>query len=393
MGRINFRAAVAQIIICSIGLGLLGCAGNATGGNSNGGGPGGGGGVTANAQGTVLLPNGGQGVAIVHIEDNFGNLLSTPLVTNLKAAGPVTVIAESPDLSQGLVASGQSLQTLNDAATSPKIVDNLSVAGFGSPVSAAVLSDSTFSNVQMSQVTDWFTTCFTGGLHMAQGQTISAGQAQVMAVNASPDGNWMAQWDTDGSLAMWGVTATTNPHAVSFYGPWWFSVAPPIIGGRGALAFSSNSSILLQGGSDGSLNAFTLNSSNGNWTQGTQVFLQGNPAVASIAFAPGGQYAIVATNAGLFTITVDGSGSPVVVSGPANLPYRAADGNTYQLLGAQSIAITQDGKYLVALTDQPSSANGTLVAMPVDASGNVGSAGITKSGFLANPNMDVLFAH
>jgi hypothetical protein len=171
-----------------------------------------------------------------------------------------------------------------------------------------------------------------------------------------------------------------------------YNLAAPSIGGRGAMAFDpTNAANLLAGAPNGALAAFT-SLATGN-TQSNVIMLSGTPAVASIAYAPTAKYAIVATNAGLFTVNVSSSGTPNVVLGPVNPSYQGSDGKSYQLSGAQSIAITQDGKYLVALTNQPSATNGTLVAMPVDASGNVGSVGMTQGGFLATQNMDVLFAH
>lgn len=388
----RLRTALMVVLVCALMGWLSGCGGGSTSSssNSNGGNGNPRGSTQANAQGTVLVPNGSKGVAVIHIEDNSGNLMATPAVTNVPAAGPVTVLAEPPDFSQGVVASAQALQTLNTASTTPQLTDNVSVSGDGNAISAAVITGSTFSVVQMSQLAGYATTCFTGGLHMAGGQTLSPGAAQAVAFNVSPDGTVMAQWNTSATLELWLVTATTSPHAVSFGNLATFNVASPIVSGRGALAFDPTSSILLQGGSDGSLNAVT---SLKTAPSGSGVFLPGTPAVTSIAYAPNGKYAVVATNAGLFTITLDSTGTPVVGAGPVNSSYKGSDGNTYQLSGAQSIAITQDGKYLVALTDQPSATNGTLVAMPIDASGNIGSVGMVKGGLLATQNMDVLFAH
>jgi hypothetical protein len=207
----------------------------------------------------------------------------------------------------------------------------------------------------------------------------------------------MAQWNTAATLELWIVDATVSPHAVSFGNLTTYNVAAPLVSGRGAMAFDPTSNILLQGGSDGSLNAVSNLKAvlSGQALSPTEagIFLPGNPSVASIAYGPNGQYAVVASNAGLFTIAVDGSGNPAVTAAPVNLSYQGSDGNTYPLSGAQSIAITQDGKYLVALTDQPSPTNGTLVAMPISASGTIGDVGMAQSGFLATQNMDVLFAH
>jgi hypothetical protein len=392
MDRLRLTLSVG--LVCLVMASLNGCGGGSTSSSNNGGNGGGGGGgnPAPNAQGTVALPNGSQGVAIVHIEDSSGKLLTTPLVSNVAAAGTVSIIAEPPDFSQGVVASGQSLQTLNTATTSPQMTDNVSVSGDGNPLSAAVITGSTFSVVQMSQQTSFATTCFTGGLHMTQGGGPTAGPAGTLAYATSADGTMMSGWDTSGNVQFFLVTASQNPHAVSFNNFGSYNLAAPSMGGRGAMAFDpTNAANLLAGAPNGALAAFT-SLATGN-TQSNVIMLSGTPAVASIAYAPTAKYAIVATNAGLFTVNVSSSGTPNVVLGPVNPSYQGSDGKSYQLSGAQSIAITQDGKYLVALTNQPSATNGTLVAMPVDASGNVGSVGMTQGGFLATQNMDVLFAH
>jgi hypothetical protein len=128
--------------------------------------------------------------------------------------------------------------------------------------------------------------------------------------------------------------------------------------------------------------------------------LPGATQGASVAYASDGTFAVVATNAGLFTVTVgpasDGGEqglSATIVSGPTNPSYVGADGNTYTLSGAQSVAITSDDHYLIALTDQPSPTSGTLVVLPVDASGVVGAVGATVGGFQATANADVLSAY
>lgn len=108
---------------------------------------------------------------------------------------------------------------------------------------------------------------------------------------------------------------------------------------------------LLAGAPNGALAAFTSLAA-GN-TQSNVIMLPGAPSVASIAYAPTAKYAIVATNAGLVTVNVSSSGTPNVALGPVNPSYQGSDEKSYQLSGAQSIAITQDGKYLVALTNQP----------------------------------------
>jgi hypothetical protein len=61
--------------------------------------------------------------------------------------------------------------------------------------------------------------------------------------------------------------------------------------------------------------------------------------------------------------------------------------------GAQSIAITSDGLFLIALTDQPSTDSGMLLVMPIDTNGNVGAVGFTLGDQWAAANADVLSAY
>jgi hypothetical protein len=348
-----------------------------------------------NPRGTVIVPNGASGVAIVHVEDASGDLLATASVRNLAAAGNVTLVAEPADFSQGIVATDQELQTLNAATTLPEVTDDVALSSLlssGSPgtvLSVAVFADSTFSAVQMSGVSSFATTCFTGGLHVGQNQTLVAGAPAATAMLASPDGSLMAAWGSEG-LVFWNITATTSPHAVQYSPTPPYPASTPVVTGRGAMAFDPTSSdTLLAGGPDGTLHAFTnLHTAPAHQS----IDLPGKPAVASVAYAPGGQYAVVATTSGLFTVSVS-AGVPAAAAAPSNPTYTGSDGSTYPLSGAQSLAITADGSYLVALTDQPSASAGTLVVMPIDASGTVGPVGLTQGGLLATAGADVLLVH
>jgi hypothetical protein len=354
-----------------------------------------------NPHGTVVLPNGAQGVAIVHIEDATGALMAQPSVLNLPAMGDVVLVAEPPDLSQGIVATTQALQTLDNATTTPSITDDVPFSQFadggtvGVPTTMTVFADSTFESVQLSDVYAPFFTCFTGGLHLAQNQTVTSSHAtSTVALNASPDGTLIAETDVSGlDVVFENVVTMLSPHEIYYSGDFFEPVTTAgVVTGRGAMAYDpTTSDTMLYAGSDGTLYAFTSLKT----THAVQsVALPGAPAGASIAYAPTGQFAVVATSTGLFTVTVDAaSGTPSVVGGPANPTYQGSDGMTYALSGAQSIAITSDGKYLVALIDQPSPTSGTLVALSIDASGSVGSIGMTKGGFLANPSADVLSAY
>lgn len=354
---------------------------------------------TLNAQGTIVLPNGAKGVAVVHIEDTSGNLMSTPSVANIAAAGSVTLVAEPADFLQGLIAAGQTLQTFNNATTSPQITDNVQLSSSaGTPLSLSVIADTSFSVVQMSQFADSVTTCFTGGLHLTKdstGQPVSGtpGQPSAVAYVVSPDASAMVAWTAAGAFQFFSLSPVSGVHAENINSSFQLqgTGTTPSIKGRGALAWSPTSDTVLAGGHDGSLVA--MSGLKGASPRSNAIYLPGTPAVASIAFAPSGKYAVVATASGLFTVSINSSGVAAVVSGPVNPSYTLSNGGTYQLAQAQSIAITADGKFLVALTDEPSATNGTLLGMPIDGSGAIGSVGMTQGGFLATQGVDDLFAH
>jgi hypothetical protein len=391
MLRIARGVSVASVVLIAIFLTACGGASSGSSGNNGNGSGTGTGSTPPNAQGTLLLPNGSQGVAVIHIEDTSGNLMNPPSSTNVAAAAPITIISEPPDFSQGIVAGGQTLQTLNNATSTPQITDNVTLASDGTPISAAVIADTTFSVVQMSELTDFSTTCFTGGLHTTTGGNApTPGSPTDIAYNVSPDGTGMVGADTGGGFDFYSLSPVTGAHGENIDPAFSLPGPVPSVTGRGALAWNPGSNTVLAGGQDGSLNAISGLKST---PQQNAIDLPGAPAVASIAYAPSGGYAVVATAGGLFVVSVNSSGIPAVISGPANPSYTGSDGATYQLSQAQSVAITADGNFLVALTDQPSPTNGTLVVIPIDASGDIGSVGASTGGFLATPGVDALFAH
>ncbi len=349
------------------------------------------GGQATEQSGTVVMPNGSSGVAIVHIEDADGNLLATPTSVNLAAAEPVLLVAEPPDFSQGVIAGAQSMQTLNTATSSPQITDDLALpSGSGAPIAVSVIADTTFSVLQTSQLTGFLSTCFTGGLHLAS-QPTGQGSAQALGYVVSPDGTGMVAAMATGGLQFSALSPMTGVHGENIDGTFFVPATAPTVTGRGAMAWDPGSDTVLYGGPDGSLTGVVgLKSAT---QQYATIYLPNTPAVASIAYAPSGQYAVIATASGLFTVTVDAAtGTATVVAGPIDASY-TLNGAQYEIDQAQSIAITADGNYLVALTDEPSATAGTLVVMPVDAAGNVGAVGATLSGFLATQGVDDLFVH
>ncbi|HZT73092.1 MAG TPA: hypothetical protein VE996_05540 [Terriglobales bacterium] len=393
----------ACFVCLSLGLGLVlglaGCGGNAAASSSTGNnGSGGGSAPAPGTVGTVLVPDGAKGVAVIHLEDSNGNLLSAPAVAYFAASGgPVGVIAEPPDFSQGLVLTPQGLQTFNNALTSPAMAETLALQTPGTPLAAATIADSSFAWSVYSQA--WASTCFTGGLHITSaGADVSYGPTGVVAYVSAPDGTTVLARGPGANgrpafVQAYTTTATTSPHAYSYsFDGSSVNTSPSSVTGRGAMAYNpKTTTTVVIGSGDGTLTTIVNLGANQVVGAGS---LPAAPAVTSIAYAPSGQYAVVATTAGLFTVTVDpATGAATVLAGPALPGYVGSDQQNYVLDHAQSIGISADGKFLVALTDQPSAANGTLVVMPLDASGNPGAAAETVSGLAAAANADVLLVH
>jgi len=196
---------------------------------------------------------------------------------------------------------------------------------------------------------------------------------------------------------VWGFTAESSPHEIIPAGP--FLIAPNLtssIEGRGAMAINPATDAQVLAGAGDELAVYSGFKSNFPSPYGDTVSIPNSAAIASVAFGPEGNYAIVATSAGLYTATISDTGSAIslTLSNTAADPtYKGSDGNTYAVDHAQSIAITEDGKFLVALTDQPSQTSGTLVILPVSPAGAVGPVGATVPDLLATEGVDSVFAH
>lgn len=396
-----FPSICALALLLPVSLALFGCAASS---NSSAGStqssttPAG-----TGASGTIVLPNGSAGVAVVHIEDASGNLLSTPVLTNYSTSFPVTVVAEPPDFSQGLVGGGATAQTFNTATTAPALAETEQVYTSGNITSLTINADSTFSFVEINSLYGFDTLCFTGGLHQTTGGNgFNPGTQPSGAIVSSPNGAFGAEIGVNSNgMNLYGYTAVASPHSIDF-DDIAFGIAPysnSKVIGRGAMAFnpSTNTSLLVGSGTE--LVAYTNITANG-FPYYSQAVAQvpSSATVSSIAYGPNGNYAIVATTAGFYVATVtpsNGTSSATLSlnATPADPTYKGSDGNTYAIDHAQSIAITQDGKYLVALTDQPSATEGTLIILPISTSGTVGSASATVSGLLATAGVDSVFAY
>ena len=375
-----------------------------SGGSGNSNGSGGSGsnssGSTAGASGTIVLPNGNSGVAVVHIEDSSGNLLSSPTLKNYAASFPVTLVAEPPDFSQGLVGGGTTVQEFDTATTSPSLAGSINVYSSGSLTALSTLADSSFSFLQMTSFDSWDVLCFTGGLHNATDANgdvvLPIGTQQFTSFTSSANGTLGAEIGSNG-LEVWGFGTSLSPHAITFEGL--YLTAPNLtstVQGRGAMAINPSTNGQLLVGAGNQLAAYSGFSSDFPVPYGDTISIPNGATISSIAYLPSGDAAIVATSAGFYTATINDTGSAITVtlsSSVTDPTYKGSDGNTYAVDHAQSIAITQDGKYLAALTSQPSETSGTLVILPVSSTGAVGSAGATVPDLLATEGVDSVFAY
>jgi hypothetical protein len=83
---------------------------------------------------------------------------------------------------------------------------------------------------------------------------------------------------------------------------------------------------------------------------------------------PDGKTAIVGTDAGLVLVSGVDTGTLTQVGSPFS-PSFMDTGNSYTLAGINTVAITHDGKYVAAMTPQPSPDAGNLLVLPINAGG------------------------
>lgn len=96
----------------------------------------------------------------------------------------------------------------------------------------------------------------------------------------------------------------------------------------------------------------------------------------SVQFTPDGKYAVIGGAAGLQVYGGFLSGSIARVGGLYPGTFTMEDGATHKVVGITSVGVTPDGKYVTAVVTDLNSAGATvasLVTIPIDANGNLGS--------------------
>ena len=120
----------------------------------------------------------------------------------------------------------------------------------------------------------------------------------------------------------------------------------------------------------------------------------GASRVESVSVTPDGKYAVVGTDAGLILLSGIDTGVLTQVGGVYSPSFTVAGttgAQTFTLTDVSTLGITLDGKYVVALTPQPSSNNGTILLIPITATGF--GAPVSQASGIAVPNNDQLLIH
>lgn len=115
--------------------------------------------------------------------------------------------------------------------------------------------------------------------------------------------------------------------------------------------------------------------------------LTGPSYVSSVAVTPDGTKAIVGTDAGLVLVSGISSGTLSQVNTPFS-PTFTVSGTPYTLAGINSLAITKDGKYAVAMTPQPSPDLGSILTVPITSNGFANPVGQLSNAYI--PNNDIM---
>jgi len=101
---------------------------------------------------------------------------------------------------------------------------------------------------------------------------------------------------------------------------------------------------------------------------GSRLALSGVSVLHAVAVSPDGKLAVVGTDAGLILLSGVDTGNLAQV-GNIYSPSFTVGNQSYQLGLVTTLGFTLDGKYVVVGAQQPSAANGTVLLIPVSASG------------------------
>jgi len=215
------------------------------------------------------------------------------------------------------------------------------------------------------------------------------GCSPVRSIFPWADGTMMAGWDTTGNLQFFLVTASQNPHAVSFNNFGFYNLAAAVRGRpRGAMAFDPT-------------NAAKSAGRRSQWRTGRIYFACGGQYSKQrdhVARRPFGRFDCLCSHRQIRNRRHQCRVSYCERKFLRHSQCCARPGQPFLPgIGREELSTLRSaidrhhpGWQISGGSDQSteSATNGTLVAMPVDASGNVGNVGMTQGGFLATQNMD-----
>ncbi|CCW35303.1 hypothetical protein CTKA_02612 [Chthonomonas calidirosea] len=101
---------------------------------------------------------------------------------------------------------------------------------------------------------------------------------------------------------------------------------------------------------------------------GSRLALSGVSALHAVAISPDGKLAVVGADVGLILLSGVDTGNLAQV-GSIYSPSFTVGGQSYNLGSITTLGFTLDGKYVVVGAQQPSAQNGTVLLIPVSASG------------------------
>lgn len=344
---------------------------------------------------SAAIGTGFLGLTVVHFEDANGNLLSSPVVTQVPASSSLSSVDVSSDGSTAVAFADEGSQngTLYDGfaalqSTSPVGAGSVLASDIGAArggVIAAVPGTTLF--VASANSDDQHLLALNGPPPAVAGTIAlpakpSGGTIQpfnpVSALGVSADGRVALARRGLGEVDAYAIAQTPAANgtvSVSFTytgssdkGGWQNTPRPafdPVDASR---------ALLCQGQNAGDLFLYTGLPNAIAVTQGSVA-----GSCNGVGFAPNGTYAIAATSNGFVTVT-GMSGGAVSTSAPVIDSFNGPNGTTLTTANALSARVTPDGKYLIALVGNVIATGGaassgitSFVLMPVDASGHVGA--------------------
>lgn len=342
---------------------------------------------------SAAVGTGFLGLTIVHFEDSNGNLLASPIATQVATPSSVSSIDVSADGSAavGFGDEGSQNGTLYDGfvglqSASPSTAGSLLASEIGASRGGVIAGVPGTTLFVATAVSDDQHLLALNGPPPAVAGTIAlptkpSGGIPVLnpvsALGISADGKVALARRGLGEVDAYAIAQTPAGSGnvnVSFTytgssdkGGWQNTPRPAFD------PLDASRALLCQGQNAGDLFLYT---GLPNAIAVTAATVSGS--CNGIGFAPNGTYAVVATSNGFVTVT-GMSGGAISASAPVVQSFGGPNGTTLTTANALSARVTPDGKYLIALVGNvipnAGSSQGitSVVVMPIDASGHPGA--------------------